>query len=75
MVHEAHTPFTPPSPGPVLRAMTLSPAPPTPTPPPTRSGVMSGSFGGLLTTGPDNQRVCKPSCDFQFFFERRIFLR
>lgn len=25
-------------------------------------GVMSGLYGGLLMTGPDNQRVCKCHC-------------
>lgn len=36
-----------------------------PSPPPNMSpvgGVMSGFCGGLLMTGPDNQRVCKCQC-------------
>lgn len=53
---------TPVSPGPVpsscKRPPPLSPV----------GGVTSGSCGGLLVTGPDNQRVCKCQvCDFQNF--------
>lgn len=70
--HTTHT-----SPGPVLRAFNplLDPLPylsthrpPLPLPPPSPSnmspvgGVMSGFCGGLLMTGPDNQRVCKCQC-------------
>lgn len=77
----------PSSPGPVLPTITQSPAapehpPPPSDPPPSTSplgGVMSGSFSGLLTTGPDNQRVCLCQCViFKFFvygqgFKRRYF--
>lgn len=38
---------------------TLPPSPPNMSP---VGGVLSGLYGGLLTTGPDNQRVCKCQC-------------
>lgn len=72
--HTTHTFITPNpfSPGPVLPAITQShavpehpPPPSVPPPPPNTSpvgGVMSGFCGGLLMTGPDNQRVCKCRC-------------
>lgn len=77
----------PSSPGPVLPTITQSPAapehpPPPSDPPPSTSplgGVMSVSFSGLLTTGPDNQHVCLCQCViFKFFvygqgFKRRYF--
>lgn len=66
-------PQAPPPPPPFIR-LTRSPCP--------VGGVMSGFCGGLLLTGPDNQRVCK--CQFCVWlfklfvygqgFKRQIFL-
>lgn len=67
-VMSSHATHTVISPGPVLPTITQPPAvperppPPSVTPSPNTSpvgGVMSGLCGGLLLTGPDNQRVCK----------------
>lgn len=65
------SPLTPPttSSHQTLPHLDLLPTPPFytlhPSPPPNMSpvgGVLSGLYGGLLTTGPDNQRVCKCQC-------------
>lgn len=46
-----------------------------PPPPPSAKnpvgGVMSGFCGGLLMTGPDNQRVCK--CQYVIFFKPFVY--
>lgn len=60
------SPLTPPttSSHQTLPHLDLLPTPPFYTPPHMSpvGGVLSGLYGGLLTTGPDNQRVCKCQC-------------